>query len=151
MANPPLEGDSTSATTPGLTGNNTAVGSGDGVLGHGFNGVHGEASSSGSGVWGHNSALGPGVFGQGSPGVRGEGNSFGGGVWGHNSDSGYGVGGQCDQGDGVFGEGHSGVHGRSNDPTVTGVGVLGEHLSAGMGVKGTSEVDPDRETTGAVF
>jgi hypothetical protein len=142
MANPPLEGDSPTATTPGLTGKNTAVGSGDGVFGQGFNGVHGEASSSGSGVWGHNTALGSGVFGQGFPGVHGEANFSGGvsggGVWGHNSGPGYGAGGQCDQGDGVFGQGHNGVHGTSNDPTLTGVGVLGEHPSVGMGVKGTS-------------
>jgi hypothetical protein len=136
----PYEGDSPTATTPGLTGKNTAVGSGDGVFGQGFNGVHGEGNSSGSGVWGHSTGFGAGVFGQGFNGLHGESATSppGSGVWGNNTGSGHGVSGQSAQGDGVFGQGQTGVHGASNDPTLTGVGVLGEHLSAGMGVKGTS-------------
>ena len=120
MANPPVEGDSNSATGPGVLGTNSATSVPSGAQAPGVNGtstngvgVSGEtASASQSAVFGINNAPGPIPSGLKTP--------AGGGVWGHTLVSG---------GTGVIG---------STDPKITATGVLGIGNGTGAGVNGTS-------------
>jgi hypothetical protein len=120
MANPSLEGASSSATTPGVLGINTAISVASGaqaagVSGTSTNGVGvsgGTQSASQSAVFGINNAAGPVPSGLTYP--------AGGGVWGHTKVSG---------GTGVIG---------STEPNVTATGVLGIGNNGGTGVNGTS-------------
>jgi hypothetical protein len=167
MANTPLEGDSTSGTTPGVKGVNTATsGNGHGVFGTSANweGVHGDTNSAtaagvvgiqlnpagtGAGVFGGNDGKGHGVFGTSAnwEGVHGETNSTtAGGVAGvqlNPNGTGAGVFGQNDgKGHGVFGTSANweGVHGDTNSTTAAGVvGVQLNPNGTGAGVFGGND------------
>jgi hypothetical protein len=123
MANTPLEGDSTSGTTPGVKGVNTATsGNGHGVFGTSANweGVHGDT----------NSATAAGVAGiQLNPAGTGAG------VFGGNDGKGHGVFGTSANWEGVHGETNSttaaGVAGIQLNPAGTGAGVYGESRGKG--------------------
>jgi hypothetical protein len=104
---------------------------GDGVLGQGRNGVHGQsASASDSGVWGENTGGGTGVAGStSSAGPTSPGNytaNIIAAVGGDQHGSGYGVRGLSAGGLGVYGKGIEGVYGEGTD---------------GAGVKGVSKID----------
>ena len=123
----------TSGPAPGVVGTSSLSGGvqGDGVLGVGKNGVHGQSSSAtDSGVWGENISAGYGVSGSTNSQAPQAG------VWGHNAGSGYGVRGDSKTGEGVFGQGKNGVHGQSASATDS--GVWGENISAGCGVSGST-------------
>jgi hypothetical protein len=83
---------STSASTPGVTGENTF--GGIGVYGKGLYGIQGESNgATGQGVHGINSTAGDGILGDSQSGVAIHGRSFGPtgvGVHGEHFDSGYG-------------------------------------------------------------
>ena len=91
-ADAPKTFTSTSASTPGVTGENTFGGTG--VYGTGLYGVQGESSgTTGQGVHGINSTAGDGVLGDSQGGAAIRGRSFGptgAGVHGEHFDSGYG-------------------------------------------------------------
>jgi hypothetical protein len=128
--NTPLEGDSTSGTTPGVKGVNTATsGNGHGVFGTSANweGVHGDT----------NSATAAGVAG-----IQLNPNGTGAGVFGQNDGKGHGVFGKSPNWEGVHGETNStvaaGVAGIQLNPNGTGAGVFGQNQGKGHGVFGTS-------------
>jgi hypothetical protein len=91
-ADDPKTFTSTSAATPGVTGENTF--GGIGVYGKGLYGIQGESNgATGQGVHGINSTAGDGILGDSQSGVAIHGRSFGPtgvGVHGEHFDSGYG-------------------------------------------------------------
>ncbi len=143
----PYDGQSTTQSIPGLSGENTA--NGVGVKGQGDPGVWGEGSTGGGeGVHGisHTGFAGVGGYNdnaQGGPGVWGEGGTGGGeGVHGISHTGFAGVGGYNDNaqgGPGVWGEGGTGggegVHGISHS-TWAGVAGINLNPQGGPGVWG---------------
>ena len=144
MANPPVNGDSTSPTTPGVTGTNEAP---NGV------GVYGEVQQQGKGVHGICNGVAPADFT--SAGVWGE-SQYGIGVYGHSlgqmqavaginiapqSPAGPGVWGQSSYGQGVWGESQNseGVHGISHGQVAGVAGFNDATQGPGQGVWGESQ------------
>ena len=139
----PYEGDSTSATVPGIKGTNTApAAGGPGVFGesqHG-EGIHGVSHGQAAGVSGFNDApdgaAQPGVFGESQhfEGVHGVAHNKGAGVAGFNlgpkGAAAHGVWGESQHWEGVHGIGHgegAGVAGFNDAPEgIAQPGVWGE-------------------------
>jgi hypothetical protein len=123
VPNHPLVG--TSSPGPGVKGQSDI---GDGVLGEGENGVHGEAAANGAGVWGQNTGGGHGVRGSTNSGyVAGDGGTAG--VWGHNAGSGIGLKGTSAGGDAVLGY--------SKAPNHAGVSAVNDSGGFGVWARGT--------------
>jgi hypothetical protein len=123
VSNHPLVG--TSSPGPGVKGQSDI---GDGVLGEGENGVHGEAAANGAGVWGQNAGGGYGVRGSTNSGyVAGDGGTAG--VWGHNAGSGIGLKGTSAGGDAVLGY--------SKAPNHAGVSAVNDSGGYGVWARGT--------------
>jgi len=153
MANPPLEGDSTSPTIPGVKGTNSAA-NGVAVYGEsqGFEGVRGVSHAAGHGaVVGFNDQIGgTGVFGTG-PGR---------GVWGQSTGNDYGVVGNSVGGIGVIGTSQNGegVHGETNSSSTAAMAAYQKNAASGtaaffakhMGNLTAGHFEGDVEVTGDI-